>query len=98
MSPDMSSRAAGSLAQSLAHAIQSSTSSVPSAVIHARDAMAAEQSSGWLGAFGRLILALLNFISTVLYWVIRIVTINIPSILFTLFSTSWTVTMNATTL
>jgi hypothetical protein len=33
-----------------------------------------------------------------LYWVIRIVTISVPTILFTLFSTSWTVTMNATTL
>src|SRR5687768_11825312 len=97
MSSDMSN-AAGSLSQTVARAMESHTSSIASAVSSATDAVVAQEHSGWLGAFGRLILIMLNLISTVLYWVIRIATINIPTILFTLFSTSWTVTMNATTL
>lgn len=92
------SSAANSLSQSVARAMESPTSSIASAVSSARDAVVAQEHSGWLGAFGRLILFILNLISTVLYWIIRIATFNIPSILFTLFSTSWTVTMNATTL
>jgi lysophospholipid hydrolase len=92
------SNAASSVSQSFTSAMQSSTSSAASAMSSARDAVAAQEHSGWLGAFGRLILFLLNIISVVLYWVLRITTFNIPSILFALFSTSWTVTMNATTL
>lgn len=60
--------------------------------------MAAQQPSGWLGSFGWLIYMILNMVSFILYWVLRIATINVPSILYRLFSTSWTVTMNATTL
>ncbi|KAK5998266.1 Lysophospholipase NTE1 [Cladobotryum mycophilum] len=59
---------------------------------------AAQGSTGWLGFIGWFLLGLINLTSTVLYWAIRTVTITIPSILYTLFSTSWTVTMNATTL
>ncbi|RDA95174.1 hypothetical protein CP533_1895 [Ophiocordyceps camponoti-saundersi (nom. inval.)] len=53
---------------------------------------------GWFGLLGWLLLAVINITSTLLYWTIRIATLNVPRILFTLFSTSWTVTMNATTL
>lgn len=60
--------------------------------------MTTQQPSGWLGSFGWLIYMILNLVSIILYWVLRIATINVPSILYTLFSTSWTVTMNATTL
>lgn len=60
--------------------------------------LATQEPSGWLGLFGKLIYFSLNLISTILYWVLRIATISIPSFLFTLFSTSWTITMNATTL
>ncbi|KAK0388598.1 hypothetical protein NLU13_4841 [Sarocladium strictum] len=97
MSSDMSN-AADSLSQTVVRALESHTTSIASAMSSARDTAAAQEHSGWLGAFGRLILLVLNLTSRVLYWIIRIATINIPTILFTLFSTSWTVTMNATTL
>ncbi|KAL3296913.1 lysophospholipase NTE1 [Colletotrichum asianum] len=71
---------------------------LPSAFTRAQEVVAAQGSSSWLGLLGRLILAILSLISSILYWAIRIVTITIPTLLFTLFSTSWTVTMNATTL
>ncbi|KOS21552.1 Lysophospholipase NTE1 [Escovopsis weberi] len=59
---------------------------------------AAQVSSSWMGLIGRLLWGIINLTSTLLYWTIRTVTITVPSILYTLFSTSWTVTMNATTL
>ena len=55
-------------------------------------------SSTWLGLLGRLILFLLHVLSIILYWSLKLTTISVPTLLFTLFSTSWTVTMNATTL
>lgn len=73
-------------------------SSLPATMSATASEMVAQEPSGWLGLFGRLILAILNLVSTILYWVIRIATINVPSILYSLLSTSWTVTMNATTL
>lgn len=92
-------QAVGSLSQTISDTLKSSTSSLTAAMSSATgEAVAADTSYGWLGLFGRILLALINFISTVLYWTLRITTINVPSILFTLFSTSWTVTMNATTL
>lgn len=60
--------------------------------------MAPQASSGWFGFLGWVILSLINLVTMALYWSIRIVTITIPSLLFALFSASWTVTMNATTL
>jgi lysophospholipid hydrolase len=60
---------------------------------------AAEQASGsWLGVFANVTLAIIHLLSSVIYWVVRITTFSIPSLLFSLFSTSLTVTMNATTL
>ncbi|KAH7327971.1 lysophospholipase NTE1 [Stachybotrys elegans] len=59
--------------------------------------MAARDSS-LLTLLGRLLLAIINLASMILYRIIRIATINIPSFLFTFLSTSWTITMNATTL
>ncbi|PHH64605.1 hypothetical protein CDD81_4216 [Ophiocordyceps australis] len=53
---------------------------------------------GWFGLLGWLLLSTINLVSAMLYWVICIATFNLPRILYTLFSTSWTVTMNATTL
>lgn len=61
-------------------------------------AVSTPESTGWFGFFAWLILSVFNLISMVLYWSIRIVTITIPSLLYALFSASWTVTMNATTL
>lgn len=101
-SPD-AAQMADALSRSLAQTMTSSPSNSVAAVMSTpSDVMAAQASQGWLGfllgLFGRFIINLLNLISTTLYWTIRITTINVPSILFTLFSTSWTVTMNATTL
>lgn len=56
------------------------------------------ESVGWLDFLVWILVGLINLTSTVLYWIVRIATINVPRILYTLFSTSWTVTMNATTL
>ncbi|ORY65468.1 lysophospholipase NTE1 [Pseudomassariella vexata] len=61
-------------------------------------AFAANGSSSWLGLVGKLILFLLHIISTILYWSLKLTTISAPTLLFNLFSTSLTVTMNATTL
>ncbi|KAI4108476.1 MAG: hypothetical protein L6R37_001080 [Teloschistes peruensis] len=55
-------------------------------------------STGSMGAFGQLVLATVRLIPTVLFWLITFTTITLPTVLFTLFSTSLTFTMNATTL
>ncbi|KAJ2893016.1 patatin-like serine [Zalerion maritima] len=61
-------------------------------------AATAVESSSWLGLLGKLVLFSLHFISTILYWALKLTTISTPTLLFTIFSTSLTVTMNATTL
>lgn len=50
------------------------------------------------GAFGGFVLFLFSIIPGVLVWLITFTTITLPTWLFTLFSTSLTFTMNATTL
>ena len=97
MASDLSSNAAGLVSESVA-ALSSPSSSLGEVMSVAPDAMATQESYGWLGLFGWLIWFILHFVSTILYWIIRIATINLPTILYSLFSTSWTVTMNATTL
>ncbi|KAK3687666.1 hypothetical protein B0T22DRAFT_375297 [Podospora appendiculata] len=74
------------------------SAALSSAVTRASDVAAAHGSSSWLGLFARLILWLLHMVSTILYFTIKLATINIPTFLFTVFSTRLTVTMNATTL
>jgi lysophospholipid hydrolase len=69
-----------------------------SAVAVASDVAKAHGSSSWLGLFARIVLWILQSVSTVLYYAIKLATISIPTLLYTLFSTSLTVTMNATTL
>jgi len=96
-SSDISS-AAHAVSESLSATMKTSSDALPSAFTRAQEVVAAQGSSSWLGLSGRLILAILSLISSILYWAIRIVTITIPTLLFTMFSTSWTVTMNATTL
>ncbi|KAB5532628.1 lysophospholipase NTE1 [Coniochaeta sp. 2T2.1] len=68
------------------------------AVTRASDVIEAHTSSSWLGLFARLILWILHTVSTILYYALKMTTISVPTLLFTLFSTSLTVTMNATTL
>ena len=69
-----------------------------SAVAAASDVAQAHGSSSWLGLFARVVLWILQFVSMVLYYAIKLATISVPTLLYTLFSTSLTVTMNATTL
>jgi lysophospholipid hydrolase len=57
-----------------------------------------QASRSWLGTFGRMTLVLIKVIPGILYWLITFTTITMPTFLFTLFSTSLTFTMNATTL
>jgi lysophospholipid hydrolase len=84
--------------------MESSASSSLSAVVAMATTATAEfvapaqQPGTWTGFIGRLVLMLLHFVSSLLYWAIRLATITIPTLLFSLFSASWTVTMNATTL
>ncbi|WAO95146.1 Lysophospholipase NTE1 [Fusarium falciforme] len=92
--PSNAARVAGLVSESVSNALSSSAPSAMSAM----PAAAAHESYSWLGLFGWLIWSIFHIVSTILYWVIRIATINFPSFLYHLFSTSWTVTMNATTL
>jgi lysophospholipid hydrolase len=69
-----------------------------SAVAAASDVANTHGSSSWLGFFARVVLWILQFVSMVLYYAIKLATISVPTLLYTLFSTSLTVTMNATTL
>ncbi|KAF7543524.1 hypothetical protein G7Z17_g10669 [Cylindrodendrum hubeiense] len=97
MASDLSNAAqvASAVTESVALAL---SSSLPADMSSVSAEVATQTSSSWLGLFGWLIWLTLHIVSTILYWVIRIATINVPTLLFTLFSTSWTVTMNATTL
>lgn len=64
------------------------------AVIKANDVVPKHTSASWF----TIILWLLHLISSVLYFVLKLATISTPTFLFNIFSTSLTVTMNATTL
>lgn len=91
---------AASVAQELHTSSSSLSAAAMSAVSQQMMAPVADQEppTGWLGFVGWGIYLVLNLTSLVIYWILRIATINIPTFLFTLFSTSWTITMNATTL
>lgn len=54
--------------------------------------------SSWLARLGRALLLTARVISGLLYWIVTFSTITLPTVLFTLFSTSLTFTMNFTTL
>ncbi|QSZ36448.1 hypothetical protein DSL72_006327 [Monilinia vaccinii-corymbosi] len=58
----------------------------------------AEAAGSWLGVIGRMTMFFIRVIPGILYWLITFTTITMPTFLFTLFSTSLTFTMNATTL
>jgi lysophospholipid hydrolase len=74
------------------------TAALGSAVTRASELIEAHGSSTWLGFFARLIIWILQTVSIILYYALKMTTISVPTLLFTLFSTSLTVTMNATTL
>ncbi|RFU35340.1 hypothetical protein B7463_g925, partial [Scytalidium lignicola] len=94
---------AGSLISSSNMAGASSMTSVmastfPTVTVTALPSPDAQNSHSFLGIFGRMILFCLRVIPGILYWLITFTTITLPTFLFTLFSTSLTFTMNATTL
>ncbi len=74
------------------------TTALASAMTSATDTVATHGASSWVGLFAKVVLAVLQFVSAVLYFVIKLATISLPTLLFTLFSTTLTVTLNATTL
>jgi lysophospholipid hydrolase len=102
MASDLSNAAqvASSVASSLAAPWDSSAAQPLTDAMNTASAKVAvaHEPTGWLGFFGWLLYVVFNLTSTVLYWVVRLATISIPRLLYALFSSSWTVTMNATTL
>lgn len=74
------------------------TTALSSAITRASDVVVAHGSSSWMGLIARLILWILQLLSTIIYFALKLTTISIPTLLFNLFSQSLTVTMNATTL
>ena len=56
------------------------------------------QSPSWLGLLGYGLLAMARGIPGTLIWIITFTTLTLPTVLFALFSTSLTFTMNFTTL
>lgn len=78
--------------------MEASSVVLASAMATAGDVAATHGSSSWIGLVARFILAVLQFTSAVLVLIIKLATISLPTLLFTLFSTTLTVTMNATTL
>lgn len=57
-----------------------------------------EAKSHLLASLARFLLFLFTIIPAILFWLVTFTTITLPTWLFTLFSTSLTFTMNATTL
>ncbi|KAI8965786.1 lysophospholipase NTE1 [Daldinia sp. FL1419] len=76
----------------------SSATAIASAITKVNDVAEARGSSSWLGLAVRFVLYILHILSTILYWSLKLTTISVPTLLFAMFSTSWTVTMNATTI
>ncbi|KAI1478400.1 lysophospholipase NTE1 [Daldinia eschscholtzii] len=98
MDPSSITTAEMALSQAVSTIANSSSTAVASAITRVNDVADAQGSSSWLGLIARLVLYILHMLSAILYWGLKLTTISVPTILFTLFSTSWTVTMNATTL
>ncbi|RYP27271.1 hypothetical protein DL768_011257 [Monosporascus sp. mg162] len=76
----------------------SSAAALATAAIQQAIVADGQSSSSWLWIIGRFTWFLLHLVSIILYWSLKLTTISVPTLLFTLFSTSLTVTMNATTL
>ncbi|OTA69419.1 lysophospholipase NTE1 [Hypoxylon sp. EC38] len=86
------------LSEAVSTIARTSSAAVASAVNQVDDVARAQGSSSWLGLLARFVLFILHILSTIIYWGLKLTTISVPTLIFTLFSTSWTVTMNATTL
>jgi len=98
MDPSTSTVLAAVVSKTAAAIADGPAGALSSAVIRASDVAEAHGSSSWLGLFARIVLWILQAVSTLLYYALKLATFSVPSLLFTLFSTSLTVTMNATTL
>ncbi|KAI0548274.1 patatin-like phospholipase [Xylaria curta] len=86
------------LSNAVSSAMASSTTTAAAVLARAQHAAQTESPSSWLGLIARLLFFIFHILSTILYWSLKLTTISVPTLLFTLFSTSLTVTMNATTL
>ncbi|GAW16076.1 hypothetical protein ANO14919_054990 [Xylariales sp. No.14919] len=86
------------LSNAVSSAMASSTTTAAAVFARTQHVAQTEGSSSWLGLTARLLLFVLHILSTILYWSLKLTTISVPTLLFTFFSTSLTVTMNATTL
>ncbi|KAF6235138.1 hypothetical protein HO173_006767 [Letharia columbiana] len=80
---------------STSSAIASAQASAPAPPVTAQNTL---QSSSWLGLLGYALLAMAKGVPGMLIWIITFTTITLPTVLFALFSTSLTFTMNFTTL
>jgi hypothetical protein len=87
---------ASPLSNNLSSLVQYATS-IAEQTMAAQVANSDPKTNMW-GAVGRFMLFLLSIIPGILFWLITFTTITLPTWLFTLFSTSLTFTMNATTL
>lgn len=74
------------------------STALSSVMTRASDVVVAHGSSSWIGLIARLILWILQLLSTIIYFALKLTTISVPTLLFSLFSMSLTFTMNATTL
>ncbi|TGO36445.1 hypothetical protein BHYA_0124g00060 [Botrytis hyacinthi] len=95
MASETVSSLVGSSVSSMDSTIASAVASVTVIPTNQTDAAVAGST---FGVFGKMIMFFIRVIPGILYWVITFTTITMPSFLFTLFSTSLTFTMNATTL
>ncbi|KAI0424137.1 patatin-like phospholipase [Xylaria sp. FL1042] len=87
-----------SLSNAISNVMASSTTTATAMFARTQHVAQTEGASSWLGLIAKLLLFILHILSTILYWGLKLTTISVPTLLFTFFSTSLTVTMNATTL
>lgn len=76
----------------------SSKLSISTTLTQAHDVAFNHKPSSWLDLLTWCIICLWHLASSSIYFAIRLGTITIPTFLLSVLSTSWTVTMNATTL
>lgn len=98
LSTTLPAASAALVSTTAAAAADGPSTALSSAMTRASDVVVAHGSSSWIGLIARLILWVLQLLSTIIYFALKLTTISIPTLLFNLFSMSLTFTMNATTL
>jgi lysophospholipid hydrolase len=86
------------MSETISAAMQEGTAQLSSIAANASQLADDSSAGSWITLTGRLVLGILHLVSTILYYVVKLTTISIPTLLFSMFSASLTVTMNATTL